>query len=134
MSTPAFVVLVLLAAVFARSAGRARRRRSGWGVFLAWVLAGFLSAFASVSFAIGLLVLPLAVVAIVAASRLAVWPEVSGFVGGVGLAAVLIALLSLGEPDGYGAWFALGVASAVAATVAFAALRRVTGVATPRRR
>lgn len=123
MPIPAVVVALVLAAVIVTVGGRPG---ATWGSFAAWTLAGFLSTLASISFAIGLLVLPLAVVAIAVASRLGVWPGVLGFVAGAGLVGVLVWALNVGEGDGpsYTSWLAAGLALALASTTAFASVRR----------
>jgi len=81
-----------------------------------------------VSFAIGLLVLPFAVLAILVASRFAVWPAVIGFVGGAGLVGVLVAALNAGERDSpaYGSWLVVGSALAAASIAVFAVWRRAS--------
>jgi CBS-domain-containing membrane protein len=94
------LIVWLLLVVAIETVVRRRRDRSGWGAFSGWVLAGFLSGFATISFAIGLLVLPFAAIAIVVVSRFGVWPAFLGFAGGAGLVGVLVSVLNFGEPSG----------------------------------
>jgi hypothetical protein len=123
LSVPALVTAVVLLAVIV-AAGR--RPDSTWPGFAAWTLAGFLSAFASISLGIGLLVLPFAVVAIVAAARVGVRPAV-GFIAGAGLVGVLVWSLNVGDRESadYSGWLGGGVALALASTLAFAWRRRI---------
>jgi hypothetical protein len=118
----------LLLVVAIETLVRRRHGRSGWVSFGGWALAGFLSGFSTISFAIGLLVLPFAAAAIVVVSRFAVWPGVVGFVGGAGLVGVLVSALNFGEPSGpdYLSWLAVGGTLAAASVIAFAALTSPT--------
>jgi peptidoglycan/LPS O-acetylase OafA/YrhL len=80
---------------------------------------------ATISFAIGLLVLPVALLAIVGASRLSVWPASLGFISGASLIGPLVSAVSIGEdssPDYYD-WLIVGSIIAAAAAAAFAAAR-----------
>ncbi|MGH9227041.1 MAG: hypothetical protein ACRD2W_25425 [Acidimicrobiales bacterium] len=77
-----------------------RSELAGWAGFAAWAGAGALCGFAGVSLAsVGLLILPLAVVALIAAGRRArPWPEVAGFLPGLGTGAGLfVGLVNLGS-------------------------------------
>lgn len=126
MPVTTIVIALVLAAVVGDAVVRGERGRPGWGAFAGWLVAGFLSGLATISFAIGLLVLPLAVVAIAVSSRFGVWPAIGGFAGGAGLVGVLVWALNVGESDSpsYTSWLAGGAALALAAAAGFAAWRR----------
>jgi hypothetical protein len=119
------VIALVLAAVIVESS---RRRGRGWGAFLGWCGAGLLSALATISFAIGIFVLPFAVVAIAIASRFGLWPAALGFLGGVGLVGPLVSALNVGERDSssYYGWLAVGSVLTLASALSFAAFRRAT--------
>ncbi len=70
------VLLIVLALAVTRRREPAGPRRTV--AFAAWVAAGFLGALATISFAIGLLILPLAVAVVVGAAALATRAEVLG--------------------------------------------------------
>jgi uncharacterized membrane protein HdeD (DUF308 family) len=124
MPVTTVVIVFVLASVGFEALTRRRRLRAGWPWFAAWAVAGFLSTFATVSFAIGLLVLPFAVAAVVAVSRAAIWPESLGFGAGVGVAAMVVAALNLGEPqaDAYVLWLLAGVALLAASSAGYSLL------------
>ncbi len=97
-------VALVAAAVLGLATGRSQAappRLDGrrWEGFVYWAVAGFLGAGALVSIAsIGLLLLPLAVLAVfLAARRLVTGLETIGLVAGFGLAAMGIGLLNLGN-------------------------------------
>jgi hypothetical protein len=129
MPVTTIVVVLLLLAVGIEAIVRQRRGVSGWASFAGWALAGFLSGLATISFAIGLLVLPFAAIAIIAVSRFAVWPAFLGFVGGAGLVGVLVSALNFGEPSSpdYYSWLATGLALAAASVIAFAVMTATPG-------
>jgi len=97
---------------------------TGWRWFLAWVLAGALSALALVSaLSIGIFILPLAVVAIVLIARRSPrGPELLGLVTGAGVLGIVVWVLSRGEWDAT-RWLVGGLALAAAGVVAYAAAR-----------
>jgi hypothetical protein len=121
------IILAALAAVAILAAPWHRQeRRDGWLTFGVWAAAGFFSAFATISFALGLLVLPVALVAIFGASRLSLWPAGLGFVAGIGLMCVLVSALNVGEsggPDPY-SWLIVGVVLSAASIAAFSRTQR----------
>lgn len=93
------LLIVLPLAIMTRREPPPQRRRFA---FAAWVFAGFLGAFATISFAIGLLILPLALVAIVGAAALATRAEVLGLMPGIGAMCLLVVALDIGEgPTAY---------------------------------
>jgi hypothetical protein len=121
------LILIVLAVVAIEAAAHKGQSRVGWIAFGVWAAAGFLSALATSSFALGLLVLPIALVAIVGASRVSVWPSALGFFAGIGVFGLLVASLNIGEgrsSDYYG-WLALGIVLVGAAAAAFSRTRRV---------
>ena len=125
MPIPTILIVIVLAVVLVEDLIRRRRPPARWAAFAAWLVAGFLSGLSTISFAIGLLVLPFALVAIVAASRLSFWPTAVGFTAGVGLVGLLVAALNFGEPsspDLYG-WLAAGAVMTAASVAAFAAVK-----------
>jgi hypothetical protein len=69
---------------------------TGWWRFTAWVLAGGLTFFAFLTgFSIGLFVLPFAVAAVWLVARGGrLWPEILGLVGGLGVPAIVVAVLN----------------------------------------
>ena len=105
------------------AAGVRRRRRSGWAWFWAWLPAGFLGALATLSFAIGLLVLPVAVVAVVAAARFASSAETLGLLPGIGIACILVAALGADDEARALPWWFAGWAFAAAGMLLYALLR-----------
>jgi hypothetical protein len=77
-----------------------REQTGGRGVpwFIAWAVAGFLLIFSGISFGAGLFVLPLAAVALIWVIRRAPHlPEASGFVVGVGLVLLTVAVINRGN-------------------------------------
>ena len=124
MPVTTIVISIVLGAVLVQALRR-RRVDSRWATFAGWVLAGFLSGLSSISFAIGLLVLPFALVAIVVASRVSAWPAGLGFVGGIGLVGILVAVLSFGEQSGpdHDRWLLFGVVLTAVSIAAFAVAR-----------
>ena len=125
MPVTTIVILIALAVGLVEALVRKRGRGSGWVAFSSWGVAGFLSALATVSVAIGLLELPLALLAIVGAARLAVWPAGLGFVSGAGLIGVLVSALNVGEassPDFHG-WLVAGLIITAASAAAFTVVR-----------
>lgn len=125
MPVTTIVILIALAVVLVEALVRRRGRGTGWLAFSCWGVAGFLSALATVSFAIGLLVLPLALLAIVGASRLSIWPAGLGFFSGAGLIGVLVSALNVGEessPDFHG-WLIAGVVVTGTSAAAFVVVR-----------
>ena len=133
MPVTAIIILIVLAAILVEAVLGGRAPRAGWLAFISWMIAGFLSAFGTISFAIGLLVLPFALLAVVGASRLSVWPAGLGFIGGAGLIGVLVSALNFGEqssPDYY-SWLVAGSVIAAASVAAFVAARS-TVVRSPR--
>jgi hypothetical protein len=120
------IILIVLTAVLFEAITRRRPHSAGWLAFGCWLVAGFLSALATISFAIGPLVLPFALLAIFGASRLSVWPSIFGFIGGAGLIGVLVSALNFGEessPDYYD-WLIVGSGIAAASVATFVAARR----------
>jgi hypothetical protein len=125
MPVTTIVILIVLVMVVVDARARARGHGAGWLAFSSWCVAGFLSALATISLAIGLLVLPLALLAIVGASRLSVWPSGLGFTSGAGLIGVLVSALNLGEgssPDYY-EWLIVGFVISASSAAAFVAVR-----------
>ena len=116
MPVATMIILIVLAAVLFEDVIRRRARSTGWLAFSSWVVAGFLSALATISFAIGLLVLPFALLAIVGASRRSVWPAGLGFISGASLIGVLVSASNFEEessPDYY-SWLTVGLVIAAA--------------------
>ena len=100
-------------------------RRLAGNSSVAYRVAGFLSALATISFAIGLLVLPFALLAIVGASRRSVWPAGLGFISGASLIGVLVSASNFEEessPDYY-SWLTVGLVIAAASAAAFVTAR-----------
>ena len=97
---------------------------TGWPWFLAWALAGALSALALVSIlSIGIFIAPLAAVAIfLVARRSSRGPEVLGLVTGAGLLGIVVWVLSRGEWDAT-RWLVGGVALCAVGVVAYGAAR-----------
>ena len=110
MPVTTLVLIVVFAIVAIVTARNGRRRRTGWRWFSLWMVPGFLSAFATLSFAIGLLVLPFAVAALVLAARLSAGAEMLGLLPGVGAMCFLIAALNVGESMAIAGWIAAAVA------------------------
>ena len=126
MPVTTIIITIVVAAVLFEAVVRRRARRTGWLAFSCWAVAGFLSAFATISFAVGLLVLPVALLAIVGASRLSVWPAGLGFISGASLIGVLVSALNFGDessPDYY-SWLIVGFVIAAASAAAFVAADR----------
>lgn len=125
MPVTAIIILIVLAVVLFEAVGRRRAPRTGWLVFGSWAVAGFLSALATISFAIGLLVLPFALFAIIGASRFSVWPAGLGFISGASLIGVLVSALNFGEESSphYYSWLIVGFVIAAASAAAFSAAR-----------
>ena len=125
MPVTTVVIVIVLALVLLEELLRRRSRPARWTAFAAWLVAGFLSALSTISVAIGLLVLPFALVAIVAASRLSTWPTAIGFVGGVGLVGILVSALNFGEPSSpdYDSWLVVGAVMTASSVAAFVAAR-----------
>ena len=115
----------MLSTVLIEPLVRRRERNARWIAFSCWALSGFLSALAAISFAIGLLVLPLALIAIVGASRLSVWPAGLGFISGAGLIGVFVSVMSLDDESGhaYNSWLIISLITIAASVAAFVAVR-----------
>jgi hypothetical protein len=117
------VLLLVLMGVLVEAAVVRRRRRTGWAWFWAWLPAGFLAALATLSFAIGLLVVPVAVVAILAAARFASGAETLGLLPGVGLTCFLVAAVGADDEGRALEWWLAGAAFAAAGMLLYALLR-----------
>lgn len=123
--TTTIVLLAVFAAGLIQATRDGRHRRSGWRWFGVWALTGFLAAFATLSFAIGLLILPLAVVALAVSFRFATGAEMLGLVGGVGAMCVLIGALNVDEGTQVRWWFGVGTVLVAAAASAYWGCRRL---------
>jgi hypothetical protein len=120
VTTMALLIVLPLAIMTRREPPPPRRRFA----FAAWVVAGFLGAFATISFAIGLLILPLALAAIVGAAALATRAEVLGLMPGIGAMCLLVVALDIGEgPTAY-SWLASGLALVGGGVAAYSLARR----------
>jgi hypothetical protein len=119
--TTVVLVIVLAAAVAPRREPTGGRRHVA---FAAWVVAGFLGAFATVSFAVGLLVLPFAIAAIIGAAALATRAEILGLLPGSGAMVLVVAALTVADGRAAGSWFATGFAFVAAGVVAYTFARR----------
>ena len=97
---------------------------SGWGWFVAWALAGALTAFALAALlSIGILIFPFAALAIFLVARSSPSAtEALGLVTGAGLIGVVVWVLSRGEWDAT-SWLLGGIALVVSRVVAYAAVR-----------
>lgn len=124
MPIPVPVTTIVLVAVFIPlilvTATDGRRRRGGWAWFALWAIPGFLAAFSTLSFAIGLLVLPFAVVATVGVSRFSAGAEMLGLLPGIGLMSLLIAALNIGEGSTLWTWSVAGIAFVAAGGLLYA--------------
>lgn len=91
------LALVVCCMYLVRSRGSARGRGIWW--FMAWAVAGFVLSFSFVTgLSIGLLILPVALVALVLVTRRSPhWAEASGFLTGLGWTLLLIAGLHIGD-------------------------------------
>lgn len=129
MPVPVPVTTVVLVAVLISlilvAATDGRRRRHGWPWFWLWALPGFLAAFSTLSFAIGLLVLPFALVALVGISQFSAGAEMLGLLPGIGLMNLLIAALNVGEGTTIWTWSAAGVVFVAAGVMLYLALGHV---------
>jgi hypothetical protein len=123
--TTMVLLIVLAVAVMTQREPPPTRRRIA---FAAWVVAGFLGAFATISFAIGLLILPLALAAIVGAAVLATRAEVLGLLPGIGAMCLLVVALDIDEGRIADSWLASGLALVAGGGAAYSlARRRFTG-------
>jgi hypothetical protein len=122
------VILIypLLVIVTAVSIARADPRHSaGWLGFASWTVTGAMFTFSLLTgLSIGLLLLPLVVVLLYAATRIAPdFGDSLGFVAGAGVTLLVVASiqdLSIG-------WLVPGVASSSVALASFVAVRRAAG-------
>jgi 4-amino-4-deoxy-L-arabinose transferase-like glycosyltransferase len=91
----AWPILVVLAVVLA-SRHRTEQGGRGWRWSLGWIAAGFLMSFSLITgFSIGLLLLPVAAVALLwMARRSPHLPEAIGFVAGIGATVALVVALN----------------------------------------
>lgn len=94
--------------------------------------AGFLAAFATISFALGLLVLPFAVVAIGLAARVAPGWEALGLLPGIGAMCLLIVVLDVRHERFDADWLAAGLAFVAGGVAAYAATRTLVRLPQPR--
>jgi len=97
---------------------------SGWGWFVAWALAGALTAFALAALlSIGILILPFAALAIFfVARRSPSGTEAFGLLTGAGLIGVVVWVRSRGEWDATH-WLVGGIALVASGVVAYVAVR-----------
>ena len=121
MPITTLVLIAVFVSVVLGAARDGRPRRTGWRWFSLWVVPGFLAAFATLSFAVGLLVLPFAIVAVVLAARFAAGAEMLGVLPGVGAMCLLIALLNVGEASPLTPWLLAGTALVAGGILAYAA-------------
>jgi hypothetical protein len=110
--------LVLVAAVVVLRRRQTTASRGGWEWFAAWTVAGGLMTFSFLTgFSIGLFVLPLAAVTLLwVASRAPGTFDAIGFVEGIGLTLLLVALLN---PAAGRAWLYAGLVLGLAAVAAY---------------
>jgi hypothetical protein len=116
MPLPAVVCLVALVA--GALAGRGRPPATGWPAFGLWAGAGALACLASISFALGLFLMPFAAVALFLVARRRPGPAALGAVAGAG--AVVLAVGALVGPG----WVAAGAVAVAAGAGGFALVRR----------
>lgn len=123
MPVTTLVLIAVFVAVVVVTARDGPPRRTGWPWFSLWILPGFLAAFATVSFALGLLVLPFAVVAIAFAARFAAGAEMLGVLPGIGVMCFLIAALNVREGAPLASWLIAGSALVVGGVGAYVGAR-----------
>lgn len=122
MPLTTLVLIAVIVGVVLASRRDSRQARTGWRWFALWILPGFLAAFSTLSFAIGLLLLPLAVAAVVLAARVAMGAEMLGLLPGIGAMCFLIALLNVGEDTSVISWLVAGAAFTLAGVACYAAV------------
>jgi hypothetical protein len=117
--------LVLIAAVVVWRRRRVTATRGGWEWFAAWTLAGGLMTFSFLTgFSIGLFVLPLAAATVLwVATRAPGALDAIGFVEGIGMTLLLVALLN---PDAGRTWLYAGLVLGLGALAGYGGLPRAT--------
>jgi len=114
------ILLVVLGVVILLAIRRDPGPHGGWPWFVLWAVPGFLAALSVLSFAIGLLVLPVALISIAATARFASGAETLGLLPGIGAMCVLVDVLGTAT----GSWSLAGAAFAVAGAAPYAWQRR----------
>jgi hypothetical protein len=120
------VVLLVVLALALRTPREPLTARGRSLAFAAWAAAGVLGAFATLSFALGLLVLPLAVCAVLVAAWQATRAEVLGLLVGVGVMCLVVAAAGAGGEGVAWDWAVAGVAVGGAGLAVYGARRRAS--------
>lgn len=120
MPVTGVILVAALAVVVILGIWREPGPHGGWIWFCLWALPGFLAALSVLSFAIGLLVLPVALISIVAAARFASGAETLGFLPGIGAMCVLVGVPGVADDTATRSWFLAGAVFAVAGAVPYA--------------
>ena len=127
MPTTTLLLLIVFAAVLSTGF---HGRKTGWLWFSLWIVPGFLAAFATISFALGLLVLPFAVAAVLLVARYAKGFEMLGLLPGMSPMCFLVAYIAAGDGRPFASWIVAGSALFFAGVAAYL-IARLYGLGPP---